>query len=113
MVVLPVLDLPTPEGEDSLYDEAWTEGEMEALEAYVAGGGLLVLTNSRHRLKYGTQGLDPNEDWSDANALASRFGVTYQEGTLTGHEARVEGDHPGRTARRAAAGRRARELVDL
>jgi hypothetical protein len=55
---------------------------------------LLVLTNSRQRLKYGTQGLDGNEDWADANALASRFGVSYQEGVVTGHEAGTEGVHP-------------------
>jgi len=94
VVILPVLDYPTAEGDPDLYDEAWTEAEIDALESYVAGGGLLVLTNSLHRLKYGNAGLDANEDWSDANALASRFGVTYQEGALPGSLAQVVGDHP-------------------
>ena len=36
-----------------------SQEEVDALESYAANGGLLVLTNSLHRLKYGTQGLDP------------------------------------------------------
>ena len=94
VVVLPVLDFPTAEGGLDLYDEGWTQEEVDALEAYAAGGGLLVLTNSLHRLKYGTAGLDPNEDWEDANVLASGFGVVYEGGSLTGYQALPEGDHP-------------------
>jgi hypothetical protein len=94
VVALPVHDFPTPGGDLDLYDEAWTQPEIDALEAYVAEGGLLVLTTSRQRLKYGLQLLDTNEDWADANALASRFGITYQEGAMTGHQARTERDHP-------------------
>jgi hypothetical protein len=94
VVVLPVLDLPTLEGDPDLYDEAWTQEEIDALEAYVAGGGLLVLTNSQHRLKNGARSLEPNEDWEDANALASRFGITYQQGSIEGGEAPIEGKHP-------------------
>jgi hypothetical protein len=94
VVVLPVLDYPTAGGDLEQYDESWTQPEVDALEAYVEGGGLLVLTNSRHRLKYGTAGMDPNEDWADANALASRFGVTYQDGVVEADQARTEGEHP-------------------
>jgi hypothetical protein len=94
VVVLPVLDYPTSESDPDLYDEDWTQEEVDALKAYAAEGGLLVLTNSRHRLKYGTQGLGPNEDWGDANALASEFGVTYQDGVVKGNQAQTEGDHP-------------------
>lgn len=93
VVVLPVLDYPTEGGDLELYDESWTQAEVEALGAYVEGGGLLVLTNSRHRLKYGTAGMDANEDWSDANALASEFGVAYQDGVIEADQARTEGDH--------------------
>ena len=93
VVVLPVLDFPTSESGLDQYDEAWTQEEVDALEAYAAGGGLLVLTNSLHRLKYGTAGLDPNEDWEDANALASAFGVVYEQGSM-GARAQTEGDHP-------------------
>jgi hypothetical protein len=74
VVVLPVVDYASPDGDVDLYDEAWGQEEVAAMEAYVAGGGLLVLTNSAHRLKYSQWVLDPNEDWADANALAERFG---------------------------------------
>jgi hypothetical protein len=94
VVVLPVLDYPTAEGDLELYDESWTQAEIEALGAYVERGGLLVLTNSRHRLKYGTAGMEANEDWADANALASEFGVAYQDGVIEADQARTEGDHP-------------------
>ena len=94
VVVLPVLDFPTSESGLDQYDEAWTQEEVDALEGYAAGGGLLVLTNSLHRLKYGTLGLDPNEDWEDANALASAFGVVYEQGSMGEDRAQTEGDHP-------------------
>jgi hypothetical protein len=94
VVVLPVLDLPDSEGDLDLYDEAWTQEEVDALEAYVAGGGFLMLTNSQHRLKHGSRSLEPNEDWEDANALASRFGIAYQQGSIEGGEAPIEGKHP-------------------
>ncbi len=94
VVALPVLDYPTSESGLDQYDEAWTQEEIDALEAYVAEGGMLVLTNSLHRLKYGTAVLDANEDWQDANALASEFGVVYEEGTLSEVQAPVQSDHP-------------------
>lgn len=94
VVVLPVHDYPSPNGDPALYDEAWSQAEIAALEAYVARGGLLVLTNSARRLKFSNWALEPNEDWSDVNALAERFGVTYHEGALPGGRAQVEGDHP-------------------
>jgi hypothetical protein len=93
VVVLPVVDYPSPEGDPDAYDEAWTEEEIAVLEEYVARGGLIVLTNSARRLKYGNSGLDPNEDWRDTNALASRFGITYQEGTIGDNQAQIEGEH--------------------
>jgi hypothetical protein len=90
VVVLPVVDYPSPDGDPDLYDEAWSEEEIAALEAYVAEGGLLVLTNSAHRLKYNNSVLDPNEDWSDANDLATRFGIIYHSGALSSTEAQTE-----------------------
>lgn len=93
VIVLPVIDYASTEGDPRLYDEAWTPAEVAALERYVAGGGLLVLTNSAHRLKYGSVLLDPNEDWSDVNALANLFGVNYGEGSVVGNQARTQGDH--------------------
>jgi hypothetical protein len=93
-VALPVVDYPSPDGDPDLYDEAWSEKEIAALEAYVAGGGLLVLTNSRHRLVYLNRTMEANEDWPDANPLAERFGITYQDGALLGTKARTEGGSP-------------------
>jgi hypothetical protein len=93
VVVLPVLDYPSPEGDPAVYDEAWSQEELEALEAYVAEGGLLVVSNSANRLKYFNQVLDPNEDWDDVNALAERFGISYQGGKVWATGAGTEGGH--------------------
>jgi hypothetical protein len=93
VVVLPVLDYPCADGDVSLYDDAWGEEEIAALEAYVANGGFLVLTNSARRFKY-SYILEENEDWSDANALGAPFGVTYQAGPRPGEVATVEGSSP-------------------
>ena len=93
VVALPVLDYPSVGGNPTLYDEAWDPGEVAALQAYVARGGLLVLTNSANRLKYANQVLEPNEDWSDANALAVPFEVTFLSGVLAGTSARTSGSH--------------------
>jgi hypothetical protein len=82
VVVLPVLDYPSQAGDLSLYDEAWSEQEIETLEAYVANGGLLVLTNSAHRLKFSNSMIDYNEDWQSLNPLAERFGISYRFGTV-------------------------------
>jgi hypothetical protein len=94
VIALPVADYPGSEGDPGLYDETWLQAEIDALEAYVEGGGLLVLANSAHRLKHGNAVRDPNEDWEDANALAERFGITYHEGTLEAEEAWTEGRSP-------------------
>ncbi|CAG0927593.1 Aminopeptidase S [Thermoflexales bacterium] len=94
VVVLPVMDYPSPDGDVALYDEAWSPAEIDALEEYVANGGFLVLTNSAHRLKLSNRTFDANEDWSDVNALAERFGVTFLEETIHDTQVQVTGDHP-------------------
>jgi hypothetical protein len=94
VVALPVLDYPGPAGGGEPYDEAWTTEEVAVLEEYVAGGGLLVVANSANRLKYGTGGLDPNEDWPDVNALAGAFGLSYIDGVWRYAQVGVQGDHP-------------------
>jgi hypothetical protein len=95
VVALPVHDYPSPEGDPSLYDEGgWQAAEVDALESYVRNGGLLVLTNSAHRLKYSNLKYESNEDWEDQNALAERFGVSFIEGTVSGDEAGAVGTHP-------------------
>jgi hypothetical protein len=94
VVVLPAIDYADPGNDSDPSSTAWLPDEIDALQAYVADGGLLVLTNSAHRLKYGNRVLDANEDWGDANALAERFGVTYQQGVIAGTQAWAEGDSP-------------------
>jgi hypothetical protein len=94
VIALPVHDYPSAEGDLSLYDEAWTTAEIDLLEDWVRGGGLLVLTNSAHRLKYLNYVYEDNEDWNDVNALAQRFGVRYSAGGLADSTATVISNHP-------------------
>lgn len=94
VVALPVHDYPSGVGDVSLYDEAWSAGEVAALEAYALDGGLLVIANSQRRLRFSNQALEVNEDWPDANALASRFGVTFVAGTVVGSSAVRSASHP-------------------
>ena len=94
VVVLPVHDYPSPEWDTTVYDEAWTTAEIDALEDYVSDGGLLVLTNTDHRLKYLNLPFDANEDWRDMNRLAERFGVSYRAGTIRGTSIIPSGNHP-------------------
>lgn len=102
VVVLPVAAYPGGPAE-----EAWGAEEVAVLQGYAAGGGLLVLTNSANRLKYANQMLEPNPHRSDANAVASPFGVTFGSGTLPGPLARTSGSHTlvqGVSALQMAAG---------
>ena len=94
VVALPVHDYPSPDGDVGLYDEVWTTAEIDALEAWVRGGGTLVLTNSGHRLKYVNYVYETNEDWRDVNDLAGRFGITFTSGGIAGSTATVTTGHP-------------------
>ena len=94
VVVLPVIDYPGPGGDLTLYDEAWGDEEIEALVTYVEQGGLLVLTNSAHRIHLFGRVFDGNEDGQDVNALSEVFGVVFEKGTLSSSSARTQGQHP-------------------
>jgi pimeloyl-ACP methyl ester carboxylesterase len=94
VVVLPVIDYPGPGGDLELYDEAWTEQETEALVTYVEQGGLLVLTNSAHRIYLFGLPLDENEDWHDVNILSEVFGVVFENGPLSSSRAQTQEKHP-------------------
>ncbi len=94
VVVLPVIDYPGPGGDLTLYDEAWSAQEIEALLTYVEQGGLLVLTNSAHRLHLFGLAFDENEDWQDVNALSEVFGVLFEKGALPSNSAQTQGQHP-------------------
>jgi hypothetical protein len=94
VVALPTIDYPCREATNvTAYDVAWTGREVEVLQEYVEDGGLLLLVNTAHRLKYGYPPLDQNEDWADMNALAELFGITFLEGTTWG-ELASPGAHP-------------------
>jgi hypothetical protein len=77
VIVLPVSDYPVEGINEELYDSEWTGAELDVLEDYARGGGLLVITNSANRLKYANLVYETNEDWRDMNALAERFGAEY------------------------------------
>jgi hypothetical protein len=94
VVALPVHDWPSPEGDATTYLEAWTAPEVDALQQYVGGGGLLVLTNSRYRMKYANYLYETNEDWAGSNVLAQPFGVTWTGGTYNGSSALTTGSSP-------------------
>jgi hypothetical protein len=93
VIVLPVHDYPCDCGEVDAYDEAWSEAEIDALESYARAGGVLMITNSLKRLKYLNYAYEYNEDWSDMNALAGRFGIEYLSGDMPGDEAEVSASH--------------------
>jgi hypothetical protein len=93
-VALPLHDYPGQRTDTTIYDETWSEEEIDTLDDYVAGGGLLVLTNSAHRIGYAGRVRDPNEDWRDVNALANRFGVSYGFSTFFDDRVWTEGESP-------------------
>jgi hypothetical protein len=95
VVVLPVVDFPGQAGNGTLYDEVWSLEELDAIEKYVAEGGLVVLTNSAHRLTFFNTPRELNEDWIDVNTLSERFGIHYKFGTIPDNLIWVEkGSHP-------------------
>jgi hypothetical protein len=91
---LPTIDYPSREaGSLTWYDVEWEDEEIEIFREYVEEGGLLVIVNSRYRLKYGYPAMDENEDWADMNALAEVFGITFHDATTWGTLAST-GHHP-------------------
>ncbi len=92
VVVLPVIDYPSVNGDLTLYDEQWRADEIELLVSYVDQGGFLILTNSANRLFRGRVA-EPNEDWEDINALAGAFGISYGGEPFQTIRAFVTGDH--------------------
>ena len=87
VIALPVHDYPSPLGEVAVYDESWEPAEIDVLADYVDAGGLLVLANARQRMKYLNYLYEDNEDWPDAGALGTRFGVSWTGATLAGTSA--------------------------
>lgn len=92
VVVLPVLDYPTTD--DGVYDESWSAAEAACLTAYVAQGGLLVLTNSADQRDLSARSVAANEDWAAMNALGNPFDIAYSEPHLDGDMATVVAADP-------------------
>jgi hypothetical protein len=93
VLVLPVVDYPSADGNLTAYDEAWGAEEIDLLVNYVEEGGLLALTNSAKRLFFG-EASDPNEDWEKVNPLAARFGARYEGEPFPINAARIVSEHP-------------------
>jgi hypothetical protein len=89
VVVLQVIDYPSPGGDLTVYDEAWSDQEIESLVTFVEQGGLLVLTNSAYRILLGRV-FDTNEDRLDVNALSEPFGVVFEEGTFSSSSVQIQ-----------------------
>jgi hypothetical protein len=86
-VVLALLAMHYPcyeAGKVAVYGVAWTDQQIELLRECVEDGGLLVLVNSGHSLKYGYPPLEQNQDWSEMNALGDVFGIRSHEGSTWG-----------------------------
>lgn len=77
VVLLPTIDYPTQESGD------WTPEEIDALDAYVQGGGFLVVTNSYHNIAMTLTTEDVNEDAFKINNLTERFGVSFIFGSAS------------------------------
>ena len=68
-IALPIFDLPSGPEANTLYDEAWTQDEINILKEYVDAGGSLVITNASRRVKYYNTLYEANEDWAKMDAL--------------------------------------------
>ncbi len=93
VLVLPVIDYPRADDETAVYDEEWSTDEIDLLANFVEQGGLLVLTNSDHRIFMGELS-DSNEDWDEVNALAEGFGIRYEGDPFLRTRALVASEHP-------------------
>ena len=71
VVLLPTIDFY------GMHEETWAQSELDALEAYVADGGFLVVTNSEVAHIMTVPASDPNEDDLDINALLGPMGAAF------------------------------------
>jgi hypothetical protein len=93
VIALPVIDYETGQVISAGSSESWTAEEIQSLQSYVNNGGILMLLNSFHRLKFGNQALDENEDRLAVNQLAGSFGITFRDGIIPGGSLRIERGH--------------------
>lgn len=88
VVLLPTLDYPRSP------DLAWTEAEMNLLEAYVDQGGFLLVTNSAYNIAINRHLEDLNEDTRKLNSLLEKMGITFSVGFAGQDIVMTQGDHP-------------------
>jgi hypothetical protein len=94
VIVLPPIDYQPGTEATEPVDITWLSEEAEILQAYVEAGGRLMMVNSSHRLKFGNQPLDENEDRLAMNQIAGQFGISFREGVIPGGSIRLEEGHP-------------------
>lgn len=94
VIVLPSMDYAGASNAVSSYDVSWQEQEIEALRQYVSNGGFLVLTNTEAVWGFYDYEMDTNEDWSDMNAVAERFGISYDAYLSTSWSPLTQSKHP-------------------
>ncbi len=75
VVLMPTYDYP------GAADETWSPGELDALQAYVDAGGLLIVTNSNIGHIMTVPISDPNEDELDINVLLEPYGIAFKNET--------------------------------
>jgi hypothetical protein len=88
VVLLPTIDWPGD------HDETWSTNELDALDAYVEAGGLLVVTNSEYaHIMTGTAS-DPNEDDLDINTLLEPMGAVFLDDNYSSDKATSSSESP-------------------
>jgi len=92
VVALPCVDYAYTNAAPSA--AALSAESLQALQDYAEAGGLLLITNSAHQLKYGNTVMAPNEDALAMNDLAGRFGVTFTGQTHADGSVSPSQEHP-------------------
>ena len=82
------MDFPGSSGHE------WSEPEFDLLEAYVDGGGFLVVTNLYSNMVMTRPLIDVNEDSRAINGLLERMGAAYTIGNLGSGMVLSSADHP-------------------
>lgn len=94
VVALPALSYTPGEAATTPAGVSWSAQEATVLQDYVADGGLLVLTASANRLRYGNGVCEPNQLRDQASTIGSSFGITFGTSPLAASLAVVATPHP-------------------
>lgn len=94
VIVLPSIQFTTAQNNTNSSLSTWSSAEVAALQGYAAQGGFLIITNSAHRLKYTNKTWEINQQATDQNAVSQSFGITFENGTVSGSRAYPTGEGP-------------------